>query len=496
MKATRPFSAFLFFLFALVQVQGFGKISARIEYASFPAEKGGGRLFLMFGIDGKSLKYKKLKDQTYQASATFAISVNDSLHNFFAEKLEFVSPEVAASSQFRQEFVTTKTIELPSGRFKLEILAYDANATDTAKGRISIPIEMKDASKALVASELCLLSGSSFNHQVPLFDQDARSFRLSDFYASTDSVISFYGEMNGMSHKLAQGQTFISRYRILDPATRRSQDAFGKIRKMKYRTGLAFKSDLIISTLPSGNYLLVWDIIDTTGKILVKTEKAFQKSNPNIQKTDDLLFTKEPSSVEQQVEKMTTEECRLMVASLTPVAKASEQPTIAYLRKKGTDAELRNYLKSYWPKHKPTDPGRAMAEFEQLLAEATKQYATKAMPAYQTDRGRVMLQYGKPNLIENEYTDRFRKAMENLNTIPYEVWYYYKLEGDVKQSDVIFSFVQENRGNYNYRLIHSTALGEVRNREWRKSVENNGTTNFDHMDANDRYDSQDSKKFR
>ena len=86
--------------------------------------------------------------------------------------------------------------------------------------------------------------------------------------------------------------------------------------------------------------------------------------------------------------------------------------------------------------------------------------------------------------------------MQNLNTVPYEVWYYYYLEVPVKQSDVMFVFVQQNRGNDNYRLIHSSAIGEVRNGEWRSVVENNATYNFDRLSPNDRNEQANPKTAR
>jgi hypothetical protein len=107
------------------------------------------------------------------------------------------------------------------------------------------------------------------------------------------------------------------------------------------------------------------------------------------------------------------------------------------------------------------------------------------MKGYQTERGRVYIQYGKPDMVENEQSDRYRKAMTNLNTIPYEIWYYYSMEEPVKQTDVMFVFVQQNRGNFNYRLLHSSGIGEVRNTEWRKVVESNATYNFDRMNPDD-----------
>ena len=276
---------------------------------------------------------------------------------------------------------------------------------------------------------------------------------------------------------------------------RSNLDAFGKVKKLKASTIIGVKTDLNIRNLPSGNYILAWDLIDSTGKIIARSQKEFQRSNPGVELAQ-LASPREKDNLETMITAMSAVECRTMVACLLPIARSSEQATVEYLRKKGTDPEIRNYLTTFWKRKNEQDPASEMAEFQKRIAYATKNYTTQTMKAYETDRGRVLLQYGKPNLVENEQSDRFRKAMTNLNTIPYEVWYYYSLETPVKQNDVIFAFVQENRGNYNYRLLHSTGIGEIRNREWRKAAENNMTTNFDRQDPNDRTDPTDAQKFR
>ena len=497
MKRWIPF-IMIAFVFACGQALGSKRISARLDFACFPAGSMGGRLMLVIGIDGKSMTYKQLPNKSYQSTATFAIAVNDSLKNYFGEKIDFNSPVLQDSSLFGQEFITTKCISLPPGRYQVEMVVFDGNSSDTTKERIQISIVMPNTSKEAGISQLLLLNSSAFSADIPVYQQDARSFRLSDFYSEKDTALSFYGEMTGLHHKLKQGQSFVSRYRILDPASRRSMDEFGKMRRQKFKGDLAFKADLQIKNLPSGNYLLNWDLVDSTGKVVAKTERYFQKSNPGLIKevVPARVVQNNESTLAETIAKMPMPQARLMIESLLPLTKASEQPTIEYLRKQGSEREIRNYLASFWPKHSPENPAGAMQQYADLIAIAEKNYATKAMHAYQTDRGRVFLQYGQPNVIENEYSDRFRKAMQNLNTVPYEVWYFYNLDKPVKQNDVIFVFVQENRGNDNYRLLHSTGLGEIRNREWRKAVENNGTYNFDRLDANDRYDPSDSKKYR
>jgi len=311
-----------------------------------------------------------------------------------------------------------------------------------------------------------------------------------------DTTLSFYGESVGLLQNYPEGLSLISRLRLIEVTEKRSMDEFGRIKKIKSKALIASKFDINIKNLPTGKYLINWDLIDSTNKVIARSQKEIQKSNPSLKSEyvqDPLAIN---GSLEEQIANLSIKDARYYVASLLPISTNSDQTSIDYLRKKGTETEVRNYLQSFWTKKNKENPLVGFVNYKELLAEAEKKYATQTMLAYQTDRGRVFLQYGKPNMVENEYSDRFRQAMKNLNTVPYEIWYYYTLEKPVKQNDIIFVFIQENRGNDNYRLYHSTGLGEVRNREWRKSVETNATYNYDRMDPNDRNDNNDTKKFR
>jgi GWxTD domain-containing protein len=153
-------------------------------------------------------------------------------------------------------------------------------------------------------------------------------------------------------------------------------------------------------------------------------------------------------------------------------------------------------MSEFWGKKSGSEALSAFRKFRRTVAEADRKYGNQTMKGYQTERGRVYIQYGKPDMVENEISDRFRKAMVNLNTIPYEIWYYYAMEEPVKQTDVQFVFVQQNRGNNNYKLLHSSGIGEVRNTEWRRIVENNATYNFDRLDPDDGKEIQNPKQAR
>jgi len=482
--------------FILISFNSVAKISASVDYLVFPAENGGGRLILLFGVDGNSIRYKK-QTGGYHGTVSFSIAVNDSVRNYFAENMDLNSPLLTDSSQFDTRYSALKEIALPSGNFIVDMLIYDLNSNDTVKEKLNFSIRMPDANLKPVCSDLLLMDPEYFDQTKSVFEQKIQAIRSSDFYMKADTVLRFYSEAHGILKDRPAGIPLVSRIRILEQSSKKSLDEFGKIRKVKSGLNMAYLTDLPIKNLPSGNYILIWDLIDTSGKIVAVSFRNFIKSNPGLKQ--EYVEGSSPSgdqALANQLEKLTSDQRQHIVASLLPIANTSEQSTIDYLRKKGSENEVKNYLASFWSKRSGQNAAKELLQYHNLVVFADAKYSTQTMKAYQTERGRIMLQYGKPNIIENEYSDRHRKAMQNLNTIPYEVWYYYNLEVPVKQSDVIFVFVQQNRGNDNYRLIHSSAIGEVRNGEWRSLLENNATYNFDRLSPNDRNEQSNPKTAR
>lgn len=484
-------------LLLLIPLIGECRISASVDFLTFPGENGNGRLVLLFGIEGNSLNWRKTPDGKLAGRSSFAVSINDSARNFFAERLDFNTPILTDSQAIDQVFTAWKVIDLPSGKYRAEMLVFDAFAADTSRDRLQFSFQLDDARKAVLLSELLLLNPASYEKEKLIFEQNAGAIRQTAFYSKNDSLLRFYSEAHGLTGKIPAGLPLVSRIRILKQESRESLDDFGKIARIKSGPNLAWITDLSISKLPSGNYTLSWDLIDTAGRFIARASRNFQRSNPAFSET--MLSTSANSrfpDLENELKTIPAEECRHLVASLFPISKAADQPAIDYLRKKGTDTEQRNFLTEFWGKKSGAEALSSFRAFRRKVAEADKKYGNQTMKGYQTERGRVYIQYGKPDMVENELSDRFRQAMTNLNTVPYEVWFYYALDEPIHQTDVQFVFVQQNRGNYNYKLLHSSAIGEVRNTEWRKAVENNATYNFDRLNPDDSKEIQNPKQAR
>lgn len=87
--------------------------------------------------------------------------------------------------------------------------------------------------------------------------------------------------------------------------------------------------------------------------------------------------------------------------------------------------------------------------------EVVKEFSTSIRKGYNTDRGRVYLQYGPP--------DNRTQMPHEPSAYPYEIWQYYKVKG---QSNRRFIFYNPDLVTNDFKLIHSDALGEIMNDQW------------------------------
>ncbi len=109
-------------------------------------------------------------------------------------------------------------------------------------------------------------------------------------------------------------------------------------------------------------------------------------------------------------------------------------------------------------KDKDPDPATDVNEFLEDLFNryvfANENFSSMSgkNDGWNTDRGRVLIQYGA-------WEDREEAIAPSLGK-PWELWSYYSLEGGV-----VFVF-QDIHGYGDYRLVHSNAKGEIFEPEW------------------------------
>ena len=102
-----------------------------------------------------------------------------------------------------------------------------------------------------------------------------------------------------------------------------------------------------------------------------------------------------------------------------------------------------------------------------------KIYKNNFQAGFETDRGRVYLQYGSPTTV-------LQKDVAS-NEYPYEIWQYNKIG---KFSNKRFIFYNPDLVNNAYRLLHSDMIGELKNPSWQLVLNNRNTSNGSVDDPN------------
>ncbi|MFQ5334844.1 MAG: GWxTD domain-containing protein, partial [Flavobacteriales bacterium] len=140
------------------------------------------------------------------------------------------------------------------------------------------------------------------------------------------------------------------------------------------------------------------------------------------------------------------------------------------------------FFYSFWKMRNPADPEGQWLKYKRKLKEVNRFYKTQIKSGYETDRGRIYLRYGPPNTIVSREHEP--------SSYPYEIWHYYNTNDG--QSNVKFVFYDPDLTTNDYQLLHSTAIGEIKDYRWhlRLQMRNTPENNLDIGTGQDHWGSE------
>lgn len=184
--------------------------------------------------------------------------------------------------------------------------------------------------------------------------------------------------------------------------------------------------------LPVGTYLITVDAIPRGKEGSLTGTKATTSRNFSVRWTDI------PASIK---------DVKKAVEQLRYIAQPSEYD---HIRDGETEEEIKKRFLEFWAKRDPdpsTEKNELMDEYYERVEYANKSFG-HYMDGWRTDRGMVYIRFGSPDNVERHPFD--------MNTKPYEVWYYYEFERQ-------FVFVDETGfGDYRMRYPTTDLWGRVR----------------------------------
>lgn len=499
------------------------KIRAEFDMARFISPTDGPYLETYLKLKGNSLGVVSSNDG-FHSEVVISYLVTNGADTAFADRFKLTGPKLPNDST-RMDFIDVQRIPLEQGDYQLTFTIKDVNDPNSEAISIDQPIAIRSATSNLkerMEKANQAESSQGLTNPIEFYFSDiqlADEFRASaspnilsksgkdiipyasSFYPETRNAISFYcevyntnirAEMNmrdpsNLFKDKSNAHKFIILLAIEDAQ-------YGNVVQNLAARMIRNSSEVIpilqtfdIKDLPTGNYNLSVELRDFNNELLDRRTSMFQRVNS----IEEEYFATEtqPATADEELELSFVgkynriELLEEYVRCLHPISSQEEIYQVNQRMNYNDATMMKRFLYYFWKSRYPNDPEGAWLKYWAEVEKVNDTYSTNLKKGYDTDRGRVYLQYGPPNTISPNYFEP--------NTYPYEIWHYYTLRDhkSADQSNRKFIFANMDRGNSEFTLIHSDAKNEITNVRWNHDLHSRSgqSVNLDVEDSWDQY---------
>lgn len=464
-------------MFAILVICG-SSLSAKnlwayLTYATFNSPEGP-YVETYLSVAGNSVKWIKQENGKFKATVNVLMMFKDKKDIKSFKKYELNSNELADTANLNFQFIDQQRFQLANGSYDLEIQLSDKNKTVAAAPYTQpIVVDFPTDKPSMSGVEMIKSYTKATENPTTLTKSGYDLIpNIYNFYTGPEAKLGFYAELYGLGKAIPAGQMFLLSYYIECFENNQKLNEFAKAKKETPKAVNVVLADINIKNLASGNYNLVIEARNANNEPVLMKKVFFQRTNPN---PEFNLTQIETTDVQGTfAEKITSADSLKEYISCTyPVSTGFEKDFIRFQMKKVDLPTLQKYFYSFWVQRNPKEPEQAWLGYKNQVRTAEANFATKIKRGYQTDRGRVFLQYGPPNAREGHYAEP--------NTYPYEIWQYYTLNNT--QRNKKFVFYSPDMVTADFLLLHSDAIGEQYDPRWKVDLRNKMTSPIDISDT-------------
>ncbi len=461
----------LLLLFAATQTDA-RNLWAFLTYATFNSPDGP-FIETYLAVDASTVTFVKNENGKFQATVNVLMTFKDNNEIKAFRKYELSSNEIDDTTQVNFHFLDQQRIPIANGTYDFEIQLSDKSRNIPATPHsqqvtIDFPADKPSFSgietvKSFTKSETITPLSKSGYDLIPY---------TYTFYPANETRITFYCELYNMNKVQQPDQKFILSYYLESFENNIRLADFTRVRKEQPKEVNVLLSEIDISNLASGNYNLVVEARDQKNNLLASGKHFFQRVNPNAAVTINNLESIETTNT--FVENMAvTDSIREIINCAYPIATGLEKAFMRVHVKTADLKRLQQFLLAFWTERNPQEPRKAFDEYMQQVAIAQANFGTRIKKGYQTDRGRVFLEYGPPNTRSTQHNEP--------SNYPYEIWQYYTLKNN--QRNKKFVFYSPDLVTNDFELLHSDAVGEIINPRWKIVLRSRIYTTLDIQDT-------------
>jgi GWxTD domain-containing protein len=443
------------------------KLRVYIDNKQFYSPESGNYLEVYFQFVGHTFKYYPA-ESGLQSEVAVIINLFQDGQRITGDAYRLNSPVMKDS--IIDDFFDLKRFAVNPGNYTLSVEISDVNSTNKPINA-TLPIIIDDLSKGISASDIESIEYATLSKEENVFVKSGYSIipRLSTFFPKEITSIPIYMEFYN-SNELNDTLCAVKEY-IINTENGREIFQFTNYFKQHTAEVLPILRNMDISELPTGKYALNYTLLSSNLAELSTQSFLFERSNDIDYSllTDNIIL--DPSFQSS----ISSDSVSYFLESLIPIAKPAEIKNIITVLKKETEENQRKHIQAFWSQSTPNNPYEEWMKYKGQVLLVQELYGNNFQEGFETDRGRVYLQYGSPTtIVQREVSS---------TEYPYEIWQYNKIG---QFSNRRFIFYNPDLVNNAYRLLHSDMLGELKNPAWPQILSSRNTNkgNVDNPNQN------------
>ncbi|MBL4861855.1 MAG: GWxTD domain-containing protein [Crocinitomicaceae bacterium] len=369
-----------------------------------------------------------------------------------------------------EDFYDVKRFQLAPGNYTFQISLTDMHS-DADPLTASQPIHVEELSDAISISDIEIAETATRGNPESIYYKSGFNIipRLSTFYPEQLNTIPVYFEIYNST--MLEDSVFGLKQTVVNAATGDEVSDLTVFSKHYTSEVVPILRKVEIDDLATGKYILNYTLMNRNMIELSTQSYEFERSNDRQSSLSTVDLVLDPAFQES----ITNDSVWYYLESLIPISRATEVRNIIAISKSKDTEKARKHLQQYWAATTPINPYEGWIMYKRQVQLVERLYANNFQEGYETDRGRVYLQYGSPtNIVQRE---------NSSNEYPYEIWQYNKIGSF---SNKRFVFYNPDLVNNTYRLLHSDMIGELKNNAWPQELSKRNTKggNVDNPNAN------------
>ena len=447
----------------------YSNVNFSIDYANFKIKNKPYTEFYL-SINGSSLGYAMVKQEGevefFQSNIEMTYLIEKGTEIIAFEKFQINTPIYTEAEVNNNpiDLLDLKRLSFPEGEYTYTIIAKDLVNQSTAEATGTIRT-LDNASSSIQLSEIQL--GNSIKPTVTKNQFSKVGYDISPNvahnYIRENSKLSAYFEIYNANKSLGDSADYFIDISIRDAVNEKLTGNLRAIKRLKATDITAHIQPFNIEKLPTGNYEVLVECKNRNNEVISSQKVQFFRLNPDLKDLNSIVI--EGTFVD------TMRNTALLAEYIKSIRVISQENEKTWADNQLKYAELefmQRYFLNFWVTRDPLDPGFKWEEYKRKLALVDEKFGYGGIKGYQTDRGRVYLQYGAPTDVQDVKYDS--------NNNPYSIWRYYQFSECYREAlngltDRKFIFYSPSNEMLGYEVLHSNVPGEVQNNQWETTLQ-------------------------